>query len=152
MLKRSLIAVVAVAVLATVAQAGYIKTHDWPTTYVPQELTTIPVWVDVGYYVEVLNQNTNKIKLYQKTGTPRNFEGSCVIKVKTNFNLTLTAGITSKGVVTGSFGVSLDPSDLNAGTATDVKVTATATNLNIETVPANTELEVATVKISVVPR
>ena len=152
MLKRSLIAVVAVAVLATVAQAGYIKTHDWPTTYVPQELTTIPVWVDVGYYVEVLDQSKNKIKLVQKTGAPRDFVGSCTIKVKTNFDLTLTAGITSKGVVTGNFGVSLAPSDLTAGTQTNVVVTATASNLNIETVPANTELEVATVKISVVPR
>jgi len=152
MLKRSLIAIVAVAVLATVAQAGYIKTHDWPTTYVPQELTTIPVLVDVGYYVKVMDQ-TKTIKMYQQTGAPTNFSGSVTIQVRTNFNLTLIAAITPKGTVAADgWGVSLNPANVNAGTTTDVVVTATATNLAIENVPAKTEVEVATVKISVVPR
>jgi hypothetical protein len=152
MLKRSLIAVVAVAVLATVAQAGYIKTHDWPTTYVPQELTSIPVLVDVGYYVKVLDQ-TKKIKMYQKTGAPTNFEGSVTIKVRTNFDLTLICAISPKGTISADgWGCSLAPENVNAGTTTDVVVTATATNLAVENVPANTEAEVATVKISVVPR
>jgi len=152
MLKRSLIAVVAVAVLATVAQAGYIKTHDWPTTYVPQELTSIPVLVDVGYYVKVLDQ-TKKIKMHQKTGAPTDFEGSVTIKVRTNFDLTLIAAISPKGTISASsWGCSLAPENVNAGTTTDVVVTATANGLAVENVPANTEAEVATVKISVVPR
>jgi hypothetical protein len=151
MLKRSLIAIVAVAVLATVAQAGYIKTHDWPTTYVPQELTTIPVLVDVGYFVKVLDQS-KKIKMYQQTSAPTNFSGSVVIQVRTNFDLTLIAAITPKSLHADGWGVTLNPENVNAGTTTDVTVTATATNLSIETIPANTEAEVATVKISVVPR
>jgi hypothetical protein len=153
MLKRSLIAVVAVAVLATVAQAGYIKTHDWPTTYVPQELTTIPVYVDVGYFVKVLDQS-KKIKMHQITGKPQDFEGSVVIKVKTNFDLTLIAAINPKGApyTASSWGVNLNPENVNAGTTTDVTVTASCAGLAIENVPANTEAEVATVKISVVPR
>jgi hypothetical protein len=152
MLKRSLIAVVAVAVLATVAQAGYIKTHDWPTTYVPQELTSIPVLVDVGYYVRVMQQDRT-IKMHQLTGAPTNFSGSVVINVRTNFNLTLIAAINPKGNITASsWGVSLLPENVDAGTTTAVTVTATANGLAIENVPANTEVEVATVKISVVPR
>jgi len=152
MLKRSLIAVVAVAVLATVAQAGYIKTHDWPTTYVPQELTSIPVIVDVGYYVKVMDQ-TKTIKMHQLTGAPTNFSGNTTIKVRTNFNLTLSCAINPKGNVTASsWGCSLSPENVDAGTTTDVVVTATANGLAVENVPANTEVEVATVKISVVPR
>jgi len=152
MLKRSLIAVVAVAVLATVAQAGYIKTHDWPTTYVPQELTTIPVFVDVGYYVQVVDQN-KKIKMHQLTGAPRNFSGSVVIKVKANFNLALSCVINPTGDVTaGSWGCTLEPEFVDSGVVTDVTVTATATDLHVEDVSANTEVKVANVKISVVPR
>lgn len=152
MLKRGLIAVVAVAVLATVAQAGYVKTHEWPTTYVPQELTTIPVWIDVGYYVEVKDQTKNKIKLYQKTGAPRDYVGDTTITIKNNFKLTLAASVSPKaGTIGGTFTVALDKSDLDPG-VNAVKVTVNGTNLAIENATANQEAEVATVKITVVPR
>jgi hypothetical protein len=151
MLKRSLIAVVAVAVLATVAQAGYIKTHDWPTTYVPQELMTIPVYVDVGYYVKVVDQN-KEIKLSQKTGTARDFTGSVKIKIRTNFNLTLSCSITKTGSVNGNFSCTLEPENLNAGTETEVTVVANVTDLEVEEVLAGTKTQVANVKINVVPR
>jgi len=153
MLKRSIIAILAVAVLATVAQAGYIKTHSWPTRYVEQELMSIPVKIDVGYYVRVADQN-KVIKMSQVTSAPWNFTGNCTINVKANFNLTLSAVCTSKGVATAdSWGASVNPANVDSGIATDVVVTATATNLKVENIPAGTSnLEVATVKISVVPR
>jgi len=49
MLKKSLFLVAAVAPLAVAAQAGEIKIHDWPMSYIAQEITDIPVVLDVGY-------------------------------------------------------------------------------------------------------
>ena len=65
MLKKSLFAVALVALLAATVPAGEIKIHDWPTTFVPQELTDIPVVMDVGYWVFIDKQGDLKIKLQQ---------------------------------------------------------------------------------------
>lgn len=46
---RNLLVSAAILCLPAVSgQAGEIKIYDWPTEYIPQELTTIPVVMDVG--------------------------------------------------------------------------------------------------------
>jgi hypothetical protein len=73
MVKRTLIAIAVVALLATSVQAldygpdnGTIKRDDsWPTVYVALDLCTIPVFMDVGMYVQVKECDKRKIKLVQ---------------------------------------------------------------------------------------
>ncbi len=151
MLKRSLLAVAVVALLATGVQAGEIKTHDWPCTFVALEITSIPVVMDIGYFVKIKDQDKLKIKLVQDEQDIHKFKGCTDMVVESNFNLVLSASISKTGAIDGDYSVSLDPSTANAGSTT-VKVCATLTKAVLTGQPAGTkDVQVATVKIKVKP-
>lgn len=140
------------AILTVGVQAGEIKTHDWPCQFVPLEITSIPVVMDVGYFVKIKNQDSLRIKLVQDEQEIHTFKGCVDMNVESNFNLTLSASISKTGAIDGSYTVSLDPTECNAGT-TIVKVCATLKNANLTGQPAGTkDVQVATVKIKVKPR
>jgi hypothetical protein len=139
----------AITLLTGPAPAGEIKLHVWPTGFIPQEVTTIPVVMDVGFWMEIVNQNT-KIKLQQIN--IHTYEGCADIQVRTNFNLTLSCSITPTGAIQGQYSASIDGADIDApgGTAT---VCARLTNANLAGKPGGTKnVQVATVTIKVVPR
>jgi hypothetical protein len=67
MLKKCLIAIAVVALLATTVQAvdPIIKKDAWPWTYDELDICTIPVYMDVGHYVQIEKCNELKIELKQ---------------------------------------------------------------------------------------
>jgi hypothetical protein len=152
MLKKSLFVVAALAMLAVTAQAGSVKTHTWPTTFVAQELATIPVVMDVGYWVEVKNQNDIKITLTQVS--VKTYEGCTDITVQNNFKLTLTCDIAKTGVVGGNFscnfGADVSSVTLDPG-ANTVHVCAALVNADVHEQTPQNGVHVANVKLSVVP-
>jgi len=153
MLKKSLFVVAALAMLAVTAQAGVVKIHTWPTTFVAQELATIPVKMDVGYWIEMKDQDKKVINLAQKTNT--SYEGCTEITVENNFALTMTCTIAGNGVVGGDFacdfGGGVKSANLEPGT-NKVNVCAYLTKAAIKgTAPAK-GVHVANVKLWVVPR
>ncbi len=151
MLKRSLVAVVAAALLATGVQAGEIKTHNWPVQFVFVEINAIPVVMDIGYYIRIKDQDKLRIKLVQDETDIHRFTGCTDMVVESNFNLELSASITKTGAVAGDYSVSLDPYTAQAGSTT-VKVCATLKNAVLTGQPAGTkDVQVATVKIKVRP-
>lgn len=151
MLTRSLIAAVVTALLAVGVQAGEIKTHTWPVQFVPLEITAIPVVMDIGFYVRIKDQDKLRIKLVQDELDIHKFKGCTNMVVESNFDLILSASITSTGAVAGDYAVSLDTTSVHAGSTT-VKVCATLTNANLTGQPAGTQdVQVATVKIKVKP-
>jgi hypothetical protein len=91
MLKKSLFVVALVAMLAVMAQAGEYKAHNWPTNYQAMEITTIPVKMDIGYWVRILDQDKLGIKLNQNT--THEYQGCCDMKVQCNFLVELSASI-----------------------------------------------------------
>jgi hypothetical protein len=140
-----------VALLAVGVQAGEIKTHDWPCTFVSLEITSIPVVMDIGYYVRIKDQDKLKIKLVQDELDIHKFKGCVDMVVESNFNLVLSASISKTGAIDGDYSVSLDPSSANAGSTT-VKVCATLVKANLTGQAAGTkDVQVATVKIKVKP-
>ena len=150
MLKKSLFVVAAVALLAVSAQAGEIKLHSWPTTYVPQEITDIPVVMDVGYWVAIKDQDKLKIKLSQQS--VHQYQGCTNMTVECNFNITLSCSITATGAVGGKYGCSVSPTDIDSpgGTA---QVCATLNEAKLgDQAGGTTNVQVATVTIKVVPR
>jgi hypothetical protein len=150
MLKKSLFVVAAVALLAVAAQAGEIKQHSWPTTYVPMEITEIPVTMDVGYWVAIKDQNKLKIKLQQKS--IHTYEGCTDMVVKCNFNIKLSCSIAKTGAINGKYSCSVSPTDVDAPGAT-VSVCAKLTEADLGGTPGGTNnVQVATVTIRVVPR
>jgi hypothetical protein len=69
MLKKCIIAIAVVALLATVVQAGAInpikRDGDWPWTYKALDICKIPVYMDVGHYVEIYDCGDLEIVLVQ---------------------------------------------------------------------------------------
>jgi hypothetical protein len=91
MLKKIVSVIVPITVLGVAivpAMAGEIKSYTWPCEFKPLVLCDdIPVYLDVGLYVEILDQHSLKIKLEQEDFDT--YSGSCTIQVKSNFNIIL---------------------------------------------------------------
>ncbi|RPJ36334.1 MAG: hypothetical protein EHM35_08270, partial [Planctomycetaceae bacterium] len=76
---RRLFIMASVVLLATSLQAGQIGTNNWPTQFVPLEVTSYPVVMDVGYWMEILNQG-DVIKLLPVTLS--RYEGCINVRVR----------------------------------------------------------------------
>ena len=64
MSRKRLVIVALLAFLPLAAHAGEIKIHQWPTQFIPQEVASINVVMDVGFWMEIINQY-DIIKLQQ---------------------------------------------------------------------------------------
>jgi len=114
MVKKILFTIAVVAFLAVTVQAadpgskvifpGGIKADDmWPFEYVYVEMCTMPILMDVGYFVQVHECHKRKIKLVQVTCESIGKEGKhfpcyedCdTIKVRANFRAQLGGNVTS---------------------------------------------------------
>jgi len=150
MLKKSLFAVALVALLAATVPAGEIKIHDWPTTFVPQELTDIPVVMDVGYWVFIDKQGDLKIKLQQKSITE--YEGCTNVTMQCNFNLKASCSISATGAVPGSYSCWVNDNEVNSPGGT-VQVCAKLKDAKlVGTAGGQKNIHVATVTLKVAPR
>lgn len=150
MARNSIWAAVMTATLIASAQAGEIKIHQWPAQFVPQEVATVPVRMDIGYYVVIPNQDQLRIKLQQVS--IREYEGCTDMVIIANFSLALSCQITPTGKVPGDYTCSISPGNLDSpgGTA---RVCAKLANADLTKVPGGTtDVHVANVTIKVVPR
>ncbi|MGE5297309.1 MAG: hypothetical protein ACM3VT_20995 [Solirubrobacterales bacterium] len=153
-MKRILIAV-ATALLAVSANAGEIKYHQWPTMPVPQEVTTIPVTMDVGYWIRIKDQGALKIVLTQDS--IHTYSGCTSMTVETNANVTFSASIAKvlkdgSAVVPGDYTASLSPANINPPGGT-LSVCAKLTNADLSKVAGGSKgVHVANVTVKVVPR
>lgn len=154
-MRKVLFAVAAVALLAVSAQAGEIKYHEWPTAPIPQEITTIPVVMDVGYWVRIKDQDKLKIVLSQDS--IHTYSGSTTLTVETNSSLTFSASIAKVSkdgnvVVPGNYSTSISPANIDAPGGT-LTVSAKITDADLSKVPGGSKgVHVANVTIKVVPR
>jgi hypothetical protein len=144
-----------VAMLAVCAQAGEIKTHEWPCTFVAMEITSIPVVMDIGYFIKIKDQDKLKIKLVQDTTDLHKFTGCTVMKVQSNFNAALECSISKTGAVDGKYSCSLDPATVAPG-ETSVNVCAELKEAvlaagSTTALAGQKDVQVATVKIKVKP-
>lgn len=149
MLRGRLFVLASVVLFATSLQAGEIKAHNWPVQFVPLEVTSYPVVMDVGFWMEIVNQN-DVIKLQQVT--IHKYQGCIDVQVRTNFNLLLSVTIVPTGAVGGTFTASLTNAAINppGGTA---KLCVTLNDANLTGRPGgSTNVHVATVTVRVVPR
>jgi len=148
-MKKALFAVAAVALLAASVQAGEIKTHTWPCTFTPIQIATIPVKMDVGYWVAIENQGDLVINMAQES--IHVYSGCTNISVKCNVAVTLSCSITPTGDVPGDYSCSITSPNIPFGGGT-TQVCARLENANLSGVPGGTTgKQVASVKISVVP-
>ena len=151
MLKRSSVAVVVATLLAVGLQAGEIKIHEWPVQYVPVEITSIPVVMDVGYWIKIKDQDKLKIKLIQDEVDIHKFKGCVDMVVENNFNVCFSCSISATGAVPGDYSCSVSPASLPGGGGI-VTVCATLVKADLSKTPGHSkDVQVATVKIKVKP-
>jgi hypothetical protein len=151
-MKKGLLIVAAMLMLAGAAQAGEIKLHVWPCAFIAQDFMSIPVTMDIGYWIRVKNQQNYKIKMAQID--IHTYDGCVTIPVECNFNATLSASIsayTVNGNAGGFFSCTINPANVTPGT-TNVQVCAHLVNANLGAFPGGSkDVQVATVYIKVVP-
>ncbi len=151
MSRRSLSIGCLLAVLwAVAAPAGGIKTHYWPCQFVPQEVGSIPVLMDIGYWIEIVNQNAF-IKLIQTS--INTYEGCTNLRVRCNADLTMSCTIAPTGAVPGTYSCSITQGaniGIPGGTIT---VCAKLKNPNLAGQAGGTpNVHVATITLWVMPR
>lgn len=154
-MKRIWLTVTVSALLAVSARAGEIKYHEWPSMPVPQEIATIPVQMDVGYWIRIKNQDDLKIVLRQEA--IHTYSGCTSLTVETNSNVTFSTSIAKvikdgNAVVPGDYASSVSPANVDAPGGV-LTVCAKLTNADLSRVPGGTKgVHVANVTVKVVPR
>jgi hypothetical protein len=144
MVKRTLIAIAVVALLATSVQAGIdgalevfgeegagkLKTEGkdkvfWPWEYVALDLCTFDVYMEIGYYVEVEDCGDKKLTLKQvDCGDLKNTDTSwpCYmgcedVTIRSNFDVILGLGFDKTGInIIDKYDVFYKYADVNSGT------------------------------------
>jgi hypothetical protein len=154
-MKKALFAVAVVALLAVAAQAGEIKYHEWPCAPIPQEITTIPVVMDVGYWVKIKDQD--KLKITLKQDSIHDYSGCTDAKVETNTCLKFSCSISKvqkdgSDVVPGDYSCSVSPANIDSPGGT-ITVCAKIAKADLSKVPGGTKgVHVGNVTVKVVPR
>jgi len=148
-MKKGLLIVAGVLMLAGALQAGEIKLHDWPCALIPQNFMTMDVQMEVGYWIQVVDQSKQVIVLTQQD--VHTYYGCKDITVKCNFNATLAATISAAINGIGGLSCTISPTQIALGSNT-VTVCAKLTNADLTKIAANSgKVKVATVQITVVP-
>jgi len=120
MVKKSIIAIVLMSMLATVSYGqdiwgttGQVKVDGlWPATititYTPIEICRIPIWIKVGMFIEIDKCNEKKIVMEQ-VNCPQGqsfpcYKGCVTIKVRSNFEAKLSLKLYKIGtIISGNF-------------------------------------------------
>jgi hypothetical protein len=148
-MKKALFAVAAVALLAGSVHAGEYKTHSWPCSYDKIHLCTIPVKMEVGYWVAVTNQDAS-ITLSQTS--IHVYHGCTTLKVSCNVTVNLSATITKTGDVPGDYSCTLNPTQVPAMEKDfEVELCADVANADLSGVAGGTTATVSNIAIYVVP-
>jgi hypothetical protein len=150
-MKKIVFIAAAVPLLAAVAPAGELKTHSWPQTtpeYIPQKVCDVKVIMDVGYWIECVNQE-EKLKLVQKS--IHTYENCMTVEMKSNFRAQLSCDIASTGAIPGTYTCNLDPTVVDVG-ASYVSLCVKLEDADLGgTAGGSQDVHVATVTIKVVP-
>jgi hypothetical protein len=156
MLKRSVLVAIAVAsLLALSASAGEIKHYNWPGHWVwdAQDICTIPVYVKIGMFVQILNQGDLEIILNQTDW--QTYEGCVDFQIKCNFRVELGCHVTSTGAMPGTYSCSISGGNVveptYSGDAATRDVCVRVEEARIVHLEPNDKVKVADVTITVKP-
>jgi len=152
MLKKSLLAVVVLA-MAMPAFAGQIKVHTpWPCAPIPQEVAKIDVTMDVGWWINITDQKPIKVDQDTTSTDPfHTYVGCKKVDVKSNFNAQLIIEVSSASAAGGSWSGTANPNPIGPGT-TNVEFCVKGTGVKIENLTGgSTNVKVATMSVKVLP-
>ncbi|NQT00977.1 MAG: hypothetical protein HQ580_03045 [Planctomycetes bacterium] len=163
MVKKSIIAIAVLALLVTTVHAGspaIKKDGDWPWTYKSINLCTMPVFMEVGHYVQLKDCQDRKIELVQVDCTgDRAFPcySDCeTIEVRANFPAIFGATLAKDGPIITDYSIYWDGDDnqINGSTGDweTLKVCLDTWNTEIwKAATAVAKIQVGTLTINVKP-
>lgn len=180
MIKRTLIAIAVVALLATSAQAALSEhyfdfgdhrgvkvdgkdtpTFRWPYSVSYQALTicNIPITMDVGMYVKVIDCDKKKINLVQvncadigKAGKYPCYKGCTDFNVIANFEVKMGLKLNKTSDLLKEASAYYDGGDVvPAATTTNIKLCVIAWEAQLQNAPAGDNVPVGNVDITVKP-
>jgi hypothetical protein len=152
MLKKSLFAVAMLAVVMP-AFAGQLKVHEpWPCAPIPQEVCKIDVVMDVGYYINIVDQKAIKVVQDSSSTDPyHTYVGSKKTDVKTNFNAQLILSAAATSAAGGTWTPTITPSTIPAG-STQVQFCVKGTGVQIDKLVGGAkDVPVAQITVKVMP-
>lgn len=152
MLRKSLIGVTLLLVLPISMQAKMIRGGFGSLLYLPENRCTIPVKMDIGMYVEILDVQKLSIKLQQVEF--ETYEGCTEIRIKSNFDLELVCKIKPTGMVPGEYSCSIDNPKVHLDLSENVtvrNVCVKAEKVKILYAAPGSDVHVADVTITVIP-
>jgi hypothetical protein len=145
---RTVIVAAMIASAAPLMHAGEIKTHRWPTSFVPQDCAGVklPVTVNVGPFAAI---SSTSVRLEQ-VGFQA-YEGRRGLRIRCNFRLTVMCSVVPTGAVGGQYSCSVANPHIDppGGTA---ELCIRLTDAQLENQPPRNNVRVAIVKVTVVPR
>jgi len=152
MLKKSLFAVAMLAIVMP-AFAGQLKIHEpWPCAPIPQEVCKIDVVMDVGYYINIVDQKAITVKQDTSSSDPyHTYVGSKKTDVKTNFNAQLILSAAGTSAAGGSWSAWSVPT-VAVPPLTNVEIFVKGTGVNIDKLTGGSKgVKVAEVTVKVLP-
>ncbi len=139
--------VVTVAVLAVSTQAGEIAVSPWPGGCVPQEVTTIPVLMDIPWWVRI--ENLDELVIHLVAQSAYEYEGCLDVVFEASGNLDISARFIPNGAVAGRYSCWLSSSVLRTGE----NVLNVCVNLEVPKLPTPmTNVQVGVVVFRIAPR
>lgn len=140
--------------MATSLQAGHVKMYDWPGHWVWDcvDLAEIPVYMKIGMYIEILDQDKLEIIMLQQAW--REYKGCVTIKIKTNFKAELSCSFVSNGAIPGEYSCKISGGCVEptlSDTVAEREVCVEGKKVHIVHAAPNNKLRVGTAKICVKP-
>jgi len=135
------------------AFAGQLKVHEpWPCAPIPQEVAKIDVVMDVGYYINIVDQKPIKVVQKADSADPyHTYYGCKTTVVKANFNALLILSAVATSPAGGDWVATADPSIVGP-TVTSTTICVTGTKVNIDKLVGGTKAQkVAEVTVKVLP-
>jgi hypothetical protein len=145
MLKKSLIAI-AVLAIALPAVAGDTKVHKpWPTKtiYSWQDITTIDVVLDVGYYIHIKNQDDIEVSQASIDGSDPFFTyyGCSESEVISNFHATITGDVVGTSAAGGSWSATFQNLTNGGGAVDECEIWPGTQQVNMCVLGKNVKIE-----------
>jgi hypothetical protein len=128
------------------------ESYNWPASYNSQDICTIPVRMDVGFWIKV--NGCKDLKLNLKQVEIHKYSGSVDVSINCNVNIKLSVSWSkASGVDLGGYGssVSVSPSTLDAPGGT-VTISLTLKDVNLQNLEGGKNcLTVGSVTLKVAP-
>lgn len=156
MLKKSLIGLAVVALVASAASAGGLKVYGWDytvvTTWDTEVVTTLEVKVKVPWWIRIEPQDPIVLlqTAFNANGTA-NYSKTVTETVTANFSGKLSLEVTNKTLGSnGTWVVSIAPDTFDAGNSNH-DLTVTVNNLDLSLQQVCTTIKLADLVIKVTP-